>query len=96
MKKALLYGELAKPRIVAPVLVTKALGFFLGERSIHQIVRLLLTLLGTGCATGGTTRGSLQRGSFDSTFRQKLLLFVLDNEKSVACQIDKGVYRQYC
>jgi protoheme IX farnesyltransferase len=53
MKKALLYGELAKPRIVALVLVTTALGFFLGGRSIHPMVRLLCTLLGTGCATGG-------------------------------------------
>jgi protoheme IX farnesyltransferase len=49
-----LYLELTKPRILAMVLVTTALGFLLGSgRSHASMVLLLLTLLGVGCSTGG-------------------------------------------
>ncbi|HUJ10410.1 MAG TPA: heme o synthase [Verrucomicrobiae bacterium] len=57
------YVEMTKPRIVSMVLVTTALGFFLGSglfhhnlgenASLRQWPLLLLTLLGVGCATGG-------------------------------------------
>lgn len=45
--------DLAKPRIVAMVLVTTTLGFFLGGNGIESLPALLLTLLGVGCATAG-------------------------------------------
>src|ERR1700743_3521577 len=48
-----LYLELAKPRILLMVLVTTALGFFLGARGVHSVLHFCLTLLGVGCATGG-------------------------------------------
>ena len=35
------------------VLVTTALGFFLGARGVHSALHFCLTLLGVGCATGG-------------------------------------------
>ena len=44
---------LAKPRITALVLVTTALGFFLGGRGIHSVALLLWTLLGTALVAGG-------------------------------------------
>jgi len=57
------YVEMAKPRIVSMVLVTTALGFFLGSGLFHHHLGdsgslrewplLLLTLLGVGSATGG-------------------------------------------
>lgn len=47
------YVELTKPRIVSMVLVTTTLGFFLGNRGIHPVPLLLVTLWGVGCATGG-------------------------------------------
>src|SRR5580765_5135716 len=53
MKNIGLYWELAKPRILSMVLVTTALGFFLGARGVDSVLRLCLTLLGVGCATGG-------------------------------------------
>src|SRR6185369_93203 len=53
MKNIGLYWELAKPRILSMVLVTTTLGFFLGVRGIDSVLRLCLTLLGVGCATGG-------------------------------------------
>ena len=53
MKNIGLYWELAKPRILLMVLVTTSLGFFLGARGIDSVLRLFLTLLGVGCATGG-------------------------------------------
>jgi protoheme IX farnesyltransferase len=46
--------ELAKPRILSMVLVTTTLGFFLGGQGIHPIPLFLLTLMGVGCATGGS------------------------------------------
>ncbi len=45
--------ELVKPRIVAMVLVTTAIGFFLGGRGFSEWLLLALTLLGTGMAAGG-------------------------------------------
>jgi heme o synthase len=53
MNKLHRYLELAKPRILAMVLVTTTLGFFLGGRGMHPLPLFLLTLLGVGCATGG-------------------------------------------
>jgi protoheme IX farnesyltransferase len=57
------YVEMAKPRIVSMVLVTTALGFFLGSGLFHRNLGesanlrewplLLLTLFGVGSATGG-------------------------------------------
>jgi protoheme IX farnesyltransferase len=48
------YVELAKPRILSMVLVTTTIGFFLGAKGIHPLLTLLVTLLGVGCATGGS------------------------------------------
>ncbi|HTS16936.1 MAG TPA: heme o synthase [Verrucomicrobiae bacterium] len=48
------YVELAKPRILSMVLVTTTIGFFLAAKSVHPLPTLLLTLLGVGCATGGS------------------------------------------
>src|SRR5260370_3442308 len=53
MKNIGLYWELAKPRILLMVLVTTALGFFLGARGVNSVLHFCLTLLGVGCATGG-------------------------------------------
>ena len=53
MKKIWLYLELVKPRILSMTLVMTTLGFFVGARGIDSIIRLFLTLLGVGCATGG-------------------------------------------
>jgi len=47
------YIELAKPRILAMVLVTTTIGYFLAAKGIHPLSTLTLTLLGVGCATGG-------------------------------------------
>jgi heme o synthase len=49
------YRELAKPRIVSMVLVTAALGFFLGGHGIHSPVLLFWTLLGTALTAGGAS-----------------------------------------
>lgn len=46
--------ELAKPRIVTMVLITTAIGYFLGGSGIQDWGHLLLTLLGTGLAAGGS------------------------------------------
>ena len=48
------YIELTKPRIATMVLVTTALGFFLGGRGVHSWPLLLYTLLGTACVAGGS------------------------------------------
>jgi protoheme IX farnesyltransferase len=47
------YIELTKPRIVSMVLVTTALGFFLGGKGLHSPLKLMLLLFGTACAAGG-------------------------------------------
>ncbi len=54
MKNIGLYWELAKPRILSMVLVTTTLGYFLGARRVDSVLHLCLTLLGVGCATGGS------------------------------------------
>ncbi len=48
------YLELTKPRIVAMVLVTTTLGYFLGQGGFHNLPALWLTLVGVGLATGGS------------------------------------------
>ena len=53
MNKLSAYIELAKPRILAMVLVTTTIGYFLAAKGIHPLATLALTLAGVGCATGG-------------------------------------------
>jgi protoheme IX farnesyltransferase len=48
------YVELAKPRIVAMVLVTAFVGFYVGSERVPDYLRLLAMLLGTGLAAAGT------------------------------------------
>jgi len=47
------YLELTKPRILSMVLVTTALGFYMGNRGIHDWGVFLFTLLGVGLGSGG-------------------------------------------
>ncbi|HVM62546.1 MAG TPA: heme o synthase [Verrucomicrobiae bacterium] len=54
MKNLHSYVELAKPRILSMVLVTTTIGFFLAAKGVHPLPTLLLTLIGVGCATGGS------------------------------------------
>ena len=48
------YVALTKPRVVAMVLVTTAVGFYLGSPGSPLLVPLLCTLAGTTLAAGGT------------------------------------------
>jgi len=48
------FVELAKPRVVVMVLITTAVGFFLGAGPSTDAMRLLPTLLGTALAAAGT------------------------------------------
>ncbi len=48
------FVSLAKPRVVLMVLVTTAVGFYLGTSGPVDVVRLLATIAGTGLAAGGT------------------------------------------
>jgi len=48
------YIELTKPRITVLVLVTTALGFFLGGRGVHSFLLLTVTLIGTALTAGGS------------------------------------------
>jgi protoheme IX farnesyltransferase len=48
------YLALTKPRVVAMVLVTTAVGFHLGSAGSPLFLRLLYTLAGTALAAGGT------------------------------------------
>ena len=48
------YIELTKPRIVAMILVTTSLGFFLGGRGVHDTGLMALTLLGTALVASGS------------------------------------------
>jgi protoheme IX farnesyltransferase len=48
------YFELTKPRIVTMVLVTTALGFFVGGHGIDNPLVLVMTLLGTALSAGGS------------------------------------------
>ncbi|MBI2563267.1 MAG: protoheme IX farnesyltransferase [candidate division NC10 bacterium] len=45
---------LTKPRVVLMVLVTTAVGYYLGSAGVLNTLRLLHTLLGTALAAGGT------------------------------------------
>lgn len=47
------YQELTKPRIVSLVLVTAAIGFYLGGQGIHSYSKLLFLLLGVGAECAG-------------------------------------------
>jgi len=51
--KALDYLELTKPRIVSLVLVTAAIGFFLGGQSLRPFSLLFYMLIGTALSCGG-------------------------------------------
>src|SRR2546427_11016980 len=46
--------ELTKPRVVAMVLVTTLVGFYLGTQGVPDYLCLLHTLIGTALAGGGT------------------------------------------
>jgi heme o synthase len=48
------YFALTKPRVVAMVLVTTAVGFYLGSAGVPATRLLLVTLLGTALAAAGT------------------------------------------
>lgn len=48
------YFELTKPRVVAMVLVTTAVGYYVGARDGVPLVAFFYTLLGTGLAAAGT------------------------------------------
>ena len=54
MKSLSIYIELTKPRILSMVLVTTTIGYFLAAKGVHPLGTLFLTLLGVGCATGGS------------------------------------------
>ena len=54
MRNVRAYVELVKPRILSMVLVTTTIGYFLAAKGIHPLSTLFLTLLGVGCATGGS------------------------------------------
>jgi heme o synthase len=49
------YVSLTKPRIALMVLVTVAIGFLLGAPGAVSILRLILTVLGTGLVAGGAS-----------------------------------------
>ena len=48
------FVELGKPRVVVMVLITTAVGFYLGSRGGFDYLRLLPTLIGTALAASGT------------------------------------------
>ena len=54
MRNLRAYVELTKPRILSMVLVTTTIGYFLAAKGVHPLSTLCLTLLGVGCATGGS------------------------------------------
>jgi len=53
-KRALDYFELTKPRVVLMVLITTAVGFYLGSKQAANYILFLKTLAGTALAAGGT------------------------------------------
>ena len=67
------YLELTKPRILSLVLVTTAIGFFLGGKGIHSFSRLIITLLGAGlvCAGASALNQYLERDSDKKMLRTK-------------------------
>ncbi len=67
------YIELTKPRILSLILVTTALGFFLGGHGIHSYSKLMITLLGAGlvCAGASSLNQYLERDSDGKMDRTK-------------------------
>src|SRR5262245_11781407 len=67
------YIEISKPRILSLILVTTALGFFLGNKGIQDWIRLLITLLGAGltCAGASALNNYLERDSDSKMIRTK-------------------------
>jgi len=53
-RRCLDFAELGKPRVVVMILITTAVGFYLGSEGAPDYLRLLPTLLGTGLAAAGT------------------------------------------
>jgi heme o synthase len=53
-KRVAAYLELTKPRVLAMVLLTTLIGFYLGSAERFDLWRALNTLLGTALAAGGT------------------------------------------
>lgn len=53
-RRALDFLLLTKPRVVAMVLVTTIVGYYLGSSGATDFLRLLSTLIGTGLAAAGT------------------------------------------
>jgi protoheme IX farnesyltransferase len=53
-RHAMDFVELGKPRVVLMVLITTAVGFYLGSLGMPDYLRLLPTLVGTGLAAAGT------------------------------------------
>ena len=49
------YFELTKPRIVSLVMVTSALGFYLGGQGIHDVARFIALLAGVALTCGGSS-----------------------------------------
>ncbi len=49
------YFELTKPRIVSLVMVTSALGFYLGGQGIHDVARFIALLTGVALTCGGSS-----------------------------------------
>ncbi len=67
------YLELTKPRILSLVLVTTAIGFFLGNHGVLLISKLLITLMGAGlvCAGASVLNQYLERDSDSRMERTK-------------------------
>lgn len=53
-KRALDFLELTKPRVIVMILVTTAVGYYLGSDGSGDYLRLLNTLIGIALAAGGT------------------------------------------
>src|SRR6185503_5414274 len=53
-RRAVDFLELTKPRVILMVLVTTAVGFYLGAQGAPDYLVLLHTLIGTALAGGGT------------------------------------------
>lgn len=78
-KKLPYYRELSKPSILFLVMLTTAVGYFLGSKTIgvHDFSTLLLTLLGTGlsCAGSSALNNYLERDidcNMKRTFRRPI------------------------
>ncbi|HLD69777.1 MAG TPA: heme o synthase [Candidatus Omnitrophota bacterium] len=67
------YFELTKPRILALVLVTTTIGFFLGGKGISSFSQLLVTLTGAGlvCAGAAALNQYLERDADSKMQRTK-------------------------